>query len=220
MRGTTDTARVLVCAEDESIRVRIEAVLEASKHELVATVESPDELVSAATFANAEVVVVAHEFEPFTPVADIDSLEGQLDGACVVVVACGFVGSGVRRALRSGIEGIVLESDVERALVATVDAVLTDRLCIPSSLRSEIARPVFSHREKQVLELVMRGMTNGEIASQLYLSESTVKSHLASSFRKLGVSSRTEAVQRMLDPDSGFEPAAAGDPELLANGRN
>jgi DNA-binding NarL/FixJ family response regulator len=64
---------------------------------------------------------------------------------------------------------------------------------------------VFSYREKQVLELVLAGLTNGEIAGRLYLSESTVKSHLASSFRKLGVSSRVEAARRVLDPDSGLD---------------
>ena len=68
----------------------------------------------------------------------------------------------------------------------------------------QVERPVFSFREKQVLELVARGFTNGEIAMQLFLAESTVKSHLSSSFRKLGINSRKEAAAIVLDPENGL----------------
>ena len=58
-------------------------------------------------------------------------------------------------------------------------------------------------REKQILGLVVMGMTNAQIASKLFLAESTVKSHLSSSFTKLGVASRNEAVGLILDPTRG-----------------
>ena len=48
-------------------------------------------------------------------------------------------------------------------------------------------------REQQILECVAIGMRNGEIANELHLAESTVKSHLTSAFLKLGVSNRTQA---------------------------
>ena len=51
-------------------------------------------------------------------------------------------------------------------------------------------------RELEVLELVANGLPNREIAHALSISEHTVKFHLASIFGKLGVSTRTEAVQR------------------------
>ena len=50
------------------------------------------------------------------------------------------------------------------------------------------------------------------IVAQLYLSESTVKSHLASSFRKLGVSSRAEATTAVLDSETGLNACAAFTP--------
>ena len=48
----------------------------------------------------------------------------------------------------------------------------------------------------------MQGLTNREIAPQLYLAESTVKTHLSSAFRKLDARSRAEAVARIQDPES------------------
>jgi len=53
-----------------------------------------------------------------------------------------------------------------------------------------------SAREREVLELIATGATNGEIAAQLYLSPHTVKEHTSALYRKLGVRNRAEAVQR------------------------
>ena len=52
--------------------------------------------------------------------------------------------------------------------------------------------------------MVAMGFTNGEIARKLYLAESTVKSHLSSIFEKLGVRSRGEAAELVLDRERGF----------------
>ena len=123
-------------------------------------------------------------------------VRAELPTVPIVLVAKPVMRSVSRRLLRSDINGVVFDSEIENALVPTIDAVLSQQLCVPSEMRDELARPVFSHRERQVLDLVARGMTNGEVAAWLYLSESTVKSHLASSFRKLGVSTRAEAVLR------------------------
>ena len=51
-----------------------------------------------------------------------------------------------------------------------------------------------SEREVEVLKLMAKGAANKQIAAELFISESTVKSHIASIFQKLGVNDRTEAV--------------------------
>ena len=107
----------------------------------------------------------------------------------------------VRRAVRAGARGVVLEPDVERTLAATVQAVAAGQVVTPAAAEGQLARPALSVRERQVLSLVVMGLMNGEIAAQLFVAESTVKSHLSSAFAKLGVRSRTEAVELILDPD-------------------
>jgi DNA-binding NarL/FixJ family response regulator len=196
--------QIAVCADDEVIRARIEIALELGGYELALRVESPEEL-GGADPSEISVVVMTYEFEPFMAAGEVAAIRAGLDELPLVLVGSGFIGAACRRLVPRVIEGFVPEAQIEQALVPTVDAVLGDQLCFPSSMRGTLARPVFSHREKQVLELLLAGLTNGEIAAHLFLSESTVKSHLASSFRKLGVSSRAEAARCVLAPDSGLE---------------
>ncbi|MGI8865380.1 MAG: response regulator transcription factor [Rubrobacteraceae bacterium] len=54
---------------------------------------------------------------------------------------------------------------------------------------------MLSIRQREVLDLVVEGLSNAQIAGRLYLSESTVKQHLRASYKALGVSNRAEATQ-------------------------
>lgn len=198
-------SRIAVCAADPEIRSRIESSLVLAGHEVIAAGSSPHELIPYARQLEPDVIVLGAVLEPFSPLRDVTAVRAELPEIPLVVVALGFFTRAARKLVRADVDGLLHETDLEAALPATIHAVLADQLCIPASLRGALARPVFSHREKQVLELVVAGLSNSEIASRLYLSESTVKSHLAASFRKLGVSSRGEAARRATDPELGLE---------------
>jgi DNA-binding NarL/FixJ family response regulator len=187
------------------VRARIEAAIELAGHELVLGCDSVGQLVAGIRDSGAELAVVALGFEPFAAPAEVELIRAEVGTVPLVVVASGFVGAACRRLVPDLVEGLVQEGRLEQALVPTIDSVLAEQLCVPASMRGTLAQPVFSHREKQVLELLLAGLTNGEIAAHLFLSESTVKSHLASSFRKLGVSSRAEAARCVVAPDSRLE---------------
>ncbi len=130
--------------------------------------------------------------------------ESQPDAAVLAVVPADSPNASLRRVLLAGATGIVLDDDLERTLVPTARATLAGQLTVPVALGRQIAPRPLSHREQQVLALVMLGRTNREIADTLFLAESTVKTHLSSAFRKLDARSRSEAVTRILDPESGY----------------
>jgi len=85
-----------------------------------------------------------------------------------------------------------------------VAAVAAGQLTIPASLRSAVNKPVLTTREKQIMALVVMGFSNREIADQLFVAESTVKSHVFSAFRRLGVRTRKEATALILDSQHGL----------------
>jgi DNA-binding NarL/FixJ family response regulator len=110
----------------------------------------------------------------------------------------------LRVTLLAGVAGVVLMQDVEDALIPSLHAVQVGQTTVPWSSSHQIEPPILSAREKQILGLVVMGYMNSEIAARLFLAESTVKSHLSSAFGKLGVRSRNEAVNLILDPEGGL----------------
>lgn len=121
----------------------------------------------------------------------------------------------MRNAMREGAHGIVLDDRLRATLPGAVLAVAAGQVVAPPAMARRLAPPPLSHREKQTLALVVQGLTNRQIAAQLFVAESTVKTHLSSVLRKLDARSRAEAAAIFLDPAEGHNlvdgplPAAA-----------
>ncbi|MEN3284672.1 MAG: hypothetical protein V7607_5812 [Solirubrobacteraceae bacterium] len=109
--------------------------------------------------------------------------------------------SALHRLMATGIHGLVLTADIGGSLAVTVRAVAAGQLCTTEAVRAALAPKPLSSRERQILVTVIMGLSNGEIARRLHITESTVKSHLASIFDKLGVRSRAEAAELVTDPE-------------------
>ncbi len=183
----------IVCPASSDARRRIEATLSEQDLDLELVVfEGPSELAGVGLAASAIVVFVCDLDLP-SEMAALRRLRRELRGPAIVVVSPTATGTGVRRALDAGADAIVFETDLESTLAVTVRAVGSGQSVVPRKLRASVERPTFSHRERQVMEYVSQGMTNAQIAEALFLSESTIKSHLASVFGKFGVRSRREA---------------------------
>ncbi|HEY1775382.1 MAG TPA: LuxR C-terminal-related transcriptional regulator [Solirubrobacteraceae bacterium] len=110
------------------------------------------------------------------------------------------------RAVAARLEGSVLQSDLEHALVPTLLAVAAGCCVVPRTVRQLVDRPPLSPRERQILAMVVLDYSNGEIARKLFVTESAVKNHLSSAFAKLGVTSRNAAAELILDGESGLGP--------------
>ncbi|MGO9759958.1 MAG: helix-turn-helix transcriptional regulator [Solirubrobacteraceae bacterium] len=122
----------------------------------------------------------------------------------VVVVGVSIQRWKVRAALAAGAAGVVIYDELDSSLGPCLRAVRVGQICVPREHWRQIEPPALSTREKQILGLVVMGYMNSQIAQQLFLAESTVKSHLSSAFGKLGVRSRNEAVDLILNPDRGL----------------
>jgi DNA-binding NarL/FixJ family response regulator len=116
-----------------------------------------------------------------------------------VVVLTMYDGSeNILNALRAGAVGYVLKDAIPEDLIRVIGEVSAGRTAFPSDIEAQaVARtdyPPLTPREKEVLELLVRGMRNKEIAGELGISEDTARVHLRSIFLKLNVHDRTAAL--------------------------
>jgi len=105
--------------------------------------------------------------------------------------AAGYLLKGVQ--IREVIDAIRAVYAGESVLHPVVARRVIDRMVSPASSKTE-ATELLSQREMEVLKLAATGVSNKEIARQLFLSPRTVQVHLGNIFSKLGVASRTEAI--------------------------
>jgi DNA-binding NarL/FixJ family response regulator len=107
------------------------------------------------------------------------------------------------RALEAGARGYLLKDSTTTELLEAIHAVYAGERRVPPEVAARLvdratSGPSLSTREIEVLRLVAAGKTNKEIASALFISEGTVKTHVNSIHEKLGVRDRTEAVMTAL----------------------
>ena len=189
---------------DRQVHVAVSAGRGADRHRLLTALRhSAIEIVSMREAADADalVLVPGQDGKDRWPVvaAAHESTE-----AAIVCVVDQADWRGARALMGQGAKAVVLMSEVERKLAPSVVAAASGQLVLPSQLAGQLARPALSPREKQVLGLVIMGLKNAEIAQTLFIAETTVKSHLATAFSKLGVRSRGEASALILDHAQGL----------------
>ena len=200
---TPSERAVAICSEEDSLCDRVSAAVTAGGHSVLARSATPTGVLGSCNGTTPACVVVTADRFDRSACEAVRLIRSRL-GRVSAVLVCRQAGlPDVRRALELGIDGIVLAADAEEALAAVVSAVCAGQVSAPAGQRGAVRPRALTTREKQILTLVVAGLTNSQIAAQLFLAESTVKSHLSSSFSKLGVSSRGEAVALILDPERG-----------------
>jgi two-component system NarL family response regulator len=103
----------------------------------------------------------------------------------------------IRRALAAGVQAYLTKDVLHDELLNAIRAVHAGQRYLPAgvaaALAAQMPRPDLSAREVQVLELIVRGLANKQIAFALSIAEHTVKNHVKNILSKLGVQDRTQA---------------------------
>jgi two-component system, NarL family, response regulator len=103
----------------------------------------------------------------------------------------------IKRALNAGVQAYLTKDVLHDELLKAIRAVHAGQRYLPAgvaaALAAQIPRPDLSAREIQVLELIVRGLANKQIAYALTIAEHTVKNHVKNILSKLGVQDRTQA---------------------------
>ena len=183
----------------ESLGLRLSALLGRAGIEVIACATRPGALAALCIDRQPHVVVIGAGEALRDGSAALRTLDEALPRTRIVVVLDDDRPALARVALRAGADGAVLGDEVALVLPVVVCAVALGQTCTPRGLRGGGREESLSAREREVLALVGQGLSNAAIADRLCLSGSTVKSHLASTFSKLGVHNRAEAAALVRD---------------------
>ncbi len=203
------TIRVLVVDDQSMVRAGLRMLLS----------DQPDIEVVAEAGNGLDAVAQAHRFHPDVVLMDIrmpqlDGLEATrrilgADPAVRVLILTTFnLDDYVYEALRAGASGFVLKDDPPEQLIAAVHTVAAgEALLSPAVTKHVIAhftrrrrQPVpatvqtLTERELDVLRLITRGFSNAEIGKELFISDTTVKTHVTRVLQKLDVRDRAQAI--------------------------
>ncbi len=209
--------RVGLVAEEAEVRGRLADLLGASGFVIAAEGEDAPTLSAMLAKRSPDVIVVAPLDAPGIT-AQVRALRRRIRKVPIVAVLPTSDAAESRRAISAGADGAVLDRDLDVALGATVAAAAAGQISFPGGLRGADDGPALTTRQKQVLGSMAVGLTNAQIAAQLGLSESTIKSHLSSAFTKLGVASRAEAAALIRGRADVGEAEAPRRPDESATG--
>jgi DNA-binding NarL/FixJ family response regulator len=194
--------RVLIADDHPIMRTGLTALFETeSSIEVVGAVGTPEEAVSEAERLHPEVVLMDLQFNGEFRGAEATRLIRALDDPPAVLILTNYdTDSDIITAIEGGAAGYLLKDAPPDDLIAAVQAAAVGQSALAPTVATRLlsrvrdAHAALSARELEVLTLVAEGQSNTDIAARLHLSETTVKSHLAHIYPKLGVASRTAAV--------------------------
>ncbi|HEY5803608.1 MAG TPA: response regulator transcription factor [Lysobacter sp.] len=191
--------RVLVVDDHPVFRDGIAAILE-NQTDMVTVGMARDghEAVELFRASRPDVTLMDLQMPGMNGVDAITAIRAEHPGARIVVFTTYSGDVQAVRALKAGATGYLLKSSLRTELVDAIRDVHRGQRHVHRDVADEIAMHVvdetLTEREVAILRLVSIGMANKQVASQLGLSEETIKGHLKSIFLKLDVADRTHAV--------------------------
>jgi DNA-binding NarL/FixJ family response regulator len=198
--------RVLIASRDAVTAAYLRRRLEDGGCE-VTRVAADEDAVLAAVREDPPDVVVLHLPRPASEALRLARrLRTWHPGVALIGFSAASDGPSVLAAVDAGIRGYVLSDDDALQIVSAVQAVID----AGSPLSPKVARALIdarapggpeqlTDRERDVLDLLGEGLSNKDIAARLGIAERTVKAHLTSAFRRLGVQRRTQAAMWVRD---------------------
>jgi DNA-binding NarL/FixJ family response regulator len=201
------TIRVVIADDQALVRGGFRLILERHGIEVVGEAGDGDEAVALTEQLKPDVVLMDVRMPGSDGVDATRRLAGER--ARIVILTTFDLDEYVYAALRAGASAFLLKDVRPAALVEAVQLVAQgDALLAPSVTQRLLSRfaaalppervprdlEELTEREREILVLLARGLSNAEIAEQLVLTEATVKSHVSAVLRKLGLRDRVQAV--------------------------
>ena len=209
--GSSAPLRVVVADDEALVRAGLTAILEtAGGIEVVGEAADGEQAVAVTRATGPDVVLLDVQMPRLDGLDAARLILANPDGTRVIMLTTFDLDEYVYAAMRAGASGFLVKDTPREQLIAAVRTVSRGDALLSSSVARRLveryARPhpsppalpaagqALSPRERDIWLALARGRTNAEIATQLYISEATVKTHVGRVLAKLGLRDRIQAV--------------------------
>ena len=193
----SDPMRILVAEDHLVARVGVTTIVNMQ----------PDMTVVAEASNGQQAVELYRQHRPDVALLDIRmpgmsgveaaaAIRAEFPGARMIALTTYGGDEDIRRALAAGVQAYLTKDVLHDELLNAIRAVAAGQTYLPAAVAAVAAqtpRPDLSARELQVLELIVQGLANKQIAYALEIAEHTVKNHVKNILSKLGAQDRTQA---------------------------
>lgn len=200
------TVRILICDDHPVVRAGVRGMLSGEPgFEVVAEAADGVEAVELAERHRPDVVLMDLRMPRMDGVAATEKIKAARPETQVLILTTYESDADILRAVEKGAAGYMLKDAPREELFGAVRSVAEGKSPLAPSVAARLVERLrtppeetLSPREIEVLELVAKGTSNKQIAKALWISETTVKTHLLHVFDKLEVTDRTAAVTEAL----------------------
>lgn len=195
---TKEAIRVLVVEDHNVVRQGLVALLNLVEGiQVVGEAADGEEAVTQFRSQRPDVTLIDLRLPKLSGVEVIQQVRAESPQARFVVLTTYDGDEDIYRALKSGAKAYLLKGMSTEELITTIREVHAGRSHIPAAIAERLAERMgtedLTPREAEVLEQIVAGKSNKEIASELAITEATVKTHINTLLSKLGVADRTQA---------------------------
>ncbi len=191
--------RILVVDDHFMVRMGLSASLNIEGDmQVVAEANNGEDAISLYREHRPELVIMDGRLPGMSGGQTTSAILKEFPQAKVLILSTHSGEEEIYRALQAGARGYVLKSADRQELLSAIRAVHSGKLhvdpVVAQSLAERITHQPLTARELEVLEMLVKGLSNKEIGARLRVAEVTVKQHVSHLFQKLNVSDRTQAV--------------------------
>ena len=194
-----NTIRVLIADDHTIVRIGLRTLLGAEKDiEVVGEAKNGEMAVKEALRLRPDVVIMDLMMPKMDGAEATAVLHEKLPETKVIILTTFGSSDGIAHAIESGAAGALMKTADDAALISTIRSVAGGKTVISPDIKQLLAEdppiPVLTTRQAEVLQSMMRGLTNRDIAKQLGIRQDGVNEHVAAILAKIGAANRTEAV--------------------------
>lgn len=201
--------RVIICDDQEIVCQGLTTILTSDPQiKVVATANNGQEVQELVAIHKPDLVLMDLKMPEVNGIQATQAIHNSFPHIKVLVLTTYDDDEWLFDAIRSGASGYLLKDTPSSALIQAIKGTIEGETYLDPNVAGKILNKVsntqqpvlqastiqLSERETEVIQLMARGLTNADIARELYLSEGTVRNYTSALFTKLGVNDRTQAV--------------------------